>query len=341
VTLGIVPGDSFRRIARAAVPVIASALGMPPEQVTVVNAATAETWRADGERGGDLPDSADFLALQQRRAEELQEKAHDLLEATYPGQVRVRVNVQLDPNWKLERRTLTPEAPLVKTDKLSKQDSGSGASGTVAGDPSTTGAVAGNANAPASGGPTNKNETRDREYVTAIGSAESGMLSPDVRRLSAAIVIDEAAVQSDAGKVDQITKLVKGAIGWDETRDGAELPVVVEKFKAAPPPPAAAGPGVMGLVREFGPTAGQVVAVVLVLVFLRGLLRRSQRPMPARLPGRTAAARAGAAAAAEPAEELSPEDDMKRARREIERAIADDPGAVSRLLESWLVEQRN
>ncbi len=39
-------------------------------------------------------------------------------------------------------------------------------------------------------------------------------------------------------------------------------------------------------------------------------------------------------------ENLSPEEQQKRMRREIERTIAGDPAALARLLESWLMEQK-
>ena len=70
-------------------------------------------------------------------------------------------------------------------------------------------------------------------------------------------------------------------------------------------------------------------------MFLRGLFRRSGKA-PA------AAAAAAAPAKAEAAEEhVSPEDQQKRMRREIERSIAEDPAALAKLFESWLVEQKN
>jgi hypothetical protein len=39
-------------------------------------------------------------------------------------------------------------------------------------------------------------------------------------------------------------------------------------------------------------------------------------------------------------ENLPPEEAAKRMRREIERAIGEDPATISRMLERWLAEQK-
>ena len=38
--------------------------------------------------------------------------------------------------------------------------------------------------------------------------------------------------------------------------------------------------------------------------------------------------------------DLSPEEQQKRMRREIERTIASDPAAMAKMLETWLLEQK-
>lgn len=339
VTLGIAAGESFRKIARGVVPVASSALAVPPEQVTVINIRTAETYRPDLEHGGDALDTGDFLAMQERRAAELCEKAQHLLEATYPGQVRVVVNVELDPLFDFQKKTLVPESPLLRSEKTSRQETGGNTGGGTTGDPSTTAAVSGSANVSGGngGGNGNKNETKDREYETSLGTSQTGKWAPDIRKLSVALVIDEA-VPTDPQKLEKIVGIVKSAVGWDQDRDGknGDVSILVDKFKPLPEAPAESGPGVLGMVQEFGPAVGQVVAVVLVLLFLRGLLRRSQRPLPARAPARGP----GATAVAADATPLTPQDEVKRARKEIEQSIAADPASISRLIEGWLAEQR-
>jgi hypothetical protein len=73
-----------------------------------------------------------------------------------------------------------------------------------------------------------------------------------------------------------------------------------------------------------------VVGLVLVLMFLRSLFRRSGR------------ARALAAPEPEievPEQELPVDEQARRMRREIERAIVQDPATLARMLESWITEQ--
>jgi hypothetical protein len=65
-------------------------------------------------------------------------------------------------------------------------------------------------------------------------------------------------------------------------------------------------------------------------MFLRGLLKRAAQT------GRQA--RTGIAD--EDEKEVGPEEATRRVRTEIEKAIAEDPAAISRLLETWLAEQK-
>ena len=80
---------------------------------------------------------------------------------------------------------------------------------------------------------------------------------------------------------------------------------------------------------EYAPVIGQLLGVVIVVLFLRGLFKRSRKASPA------------AAPAADVAEvEVAPEEQQRRMRREIERSIADDPAALAKMLEAWLMEQK-
>jgi hypothetical protein len=88
----------------------------------------------------------------------------------------------------------------------------------------------------------------------------------------------------------------------------------------------------MSMVDRFGPMVGQVLAVVLVLLFLRGLLKRNTVSV--------ARVAAPATAASPEPEVVSPDAKARQVRREIEQAIADDPASISRLLETWLTEPK-
>ena len=75
---------------------------------------------------------------------------------------------------------------------------------------------------------------------------------------------------------------------------------------------------------------GQVLGVLVVVIFLRGLFKRSRVPAPAAMPDELEI----------PEEDLAPEEQQKRMRREIERSIAADPATLAKMLEAWLMEQR-
>ena len=64
---------------------------------------------------------------------------------------------------------------------------------------------------------------------------------------------------------------------------------------------------------------------------MKGLFKRS---------GAKAAAQDPLVRASAKEENLSPDEQQKKMRRDIERSIASDPAALAKLLESWLTEQK-
>ncbi len=73
--------------------------------------------------------------------------------------------------------------------------------------------------------------------------------------------------------------------------------------------------------------------MILVLLFLRSMLKRTA-------PAKRTAKRTAQSGTEEVEEDLAPEEAARRIRQEIEKTISDDPAAISRLLESWLSEQK-
>jgi len=76
------------------------------------------------------------------------------------------------------------------------------------------------------------------------------------------------------------------------------------------------------------PIGGQVISVLLVLLFLRGLLKRSK-----------AETRAASTAASRESKDEDPARASRSMRRQIEKAVEQDPASVSRLLEAWLSDK--
>jgi flagellar biosynthesis/type III secretory pathway M-ring protein FliF/YscJ len=321
------PGASFETIARAVASAVAAAVGLPEEYVTVTDAKTARRFQVDPDNASGLDASA-FEADERRRSAELTDRAQGILDPLYPNQARVVVTAQLDPNWSTSVEKILSDKPLTKEDRTDKKDTreaGPGSGDASLGTPAASGAQA-NSNS-------QKNETRSKTYYDpAIGEKRSGKVAPEIKRLSVALVIDEV-LKLDQKKLDDITKLVKQAIGWDDARDGQGFALHVEKFAQVPVDAIAGGvPGALDLAKQWGPTVGQVLAVGCVLLFLRSLIKKTRLK------------KGGDAAPApltkEQKETLTPVEQARRMRLEVERAIAEDPATISRLLESWLEEQR-
>lgn len=322
------PGASFEAIARATVSAVAAAMGVPEEYVTVTDAKTARRFQTDPDSGSSL-DMNEFVGLERRRSIELTERAQALLDRMYPNQVQVVVSAQLDPNWSVRNEKILSDKPLVKEDRTDKKDAKEGA-GSPAGDPST-GTQSGNGGSTASA---TKNETRSKTYFDpSIGEKRSGMLAPELRKLTVALSLD-SALNPDAQKIEAITKLVKQAVGWDDTRDGQGFAVHVDKFApvSAELLGGVAAPSLVDRLLQWAPAAGQAIAVVVVLLFMRGLLKKTK--VQARDEETVAPL------TEQQKENLTPEEQARRMRREIERAIAEDPATISRMLESWLEEQK-
>lgn len=327
VLLKLRMGTPFQSTAFTAASLTASQLGIPLENVTVSNAAGGQRWRHDPDReaGGG---SSEFMSLQRSIARDRTMRAQELLDQMWPDKTSVVVNVELDPSWEVVSEKVLPTQEIVRSEKTTKetsdQMSGSanprlGSSTAGVADPSTKNET--------------KNETRDREFVTEIGERRSGKMAPEIRRLTVAVLYDRSLEDTDGWSKEELTRSVKAMVGWDNTRDSEEgFSVLPGEF--APVDPTAvitSSSGVLDLALEWGPTIGQILGVIVVVLFLRGLFKRSAPK---------AVSPVGDLASVSPAERnLSPEEQQKRMRREIERAIASDPAALAKLLETWLIEQ--
>ena len=322
-------GVSFEAIARATVSAVAAAVGVPEEFVTVTDAKTARRFHTDPDNGASL-DMNEFVSLERRRGTELTERAQTLLDRMYPNQAQVVVSAQLDPNWSVRSEKILSEKPLVKEDRTDKKDAKEGSASPV-GDPSAGTQLA---NSGAGNASATKNETHSKTYFDpSIGEKKSGMLAPELKKLTVALSLD-AAINADAPKIEAITKLVKQAIGWDDTRDGQGFAVHIDKFAPVSVEllTGMASPSLVDRLLQMAPAAGQVIGVIVVLLFMRGLLKKTKV--------QSHEEEVVAPLTEQQKESLSPEEQARRMRREIERAITDDPATMSRMLESWLEEQQ-
>jgi flagellar biosynthesis/type III secretory pathway M-ring protein FliF/YscJ len=315
VVLRLRSGASFDSIARSASSIASSQLMVPQGNIEVVSASGNLRFRYDPDRdaGGG---SSDFLTLQRSISDDRTRLAQERLDQLWPGKTAVAVNIVLDPAWELRSEKVVPTEPLVSQETV-KKDLTEGA-----------------AKNPDEGKSTTKNEVKDRKYVTEIGERRSGKHVPDVKRMTVAVLYDPSLEQAKGFSKEDLVSTVKAIVGWDPARDKPDaFSTLVAEF-AAPPAETgpSTGPGLADVALRWGPTAGQIVGVLVVVLFLRGLFKRSRKAAPA--------AEVADARAEEAAENLTPEEQHKRMRREIERSIATDPAALAKMLETWLVEQK-
>ncbi len=317
VILKLRNGVSFEAIARAASSLASSQLTLPPQNIEVVSAAGNQRFRHDPEREGG-GGTSEFLTLQRSLSDERTRMAQERLDQLWPGKTSVSVSVVLDTLWEIRSEKVVPTEALVSSETSRK-------------DATSTPGKAADASSS-----TSKNETKDRKFVTEIGERRTGKSMPDVKRMTVALLYDRSLEQTQGFIKDDLMNTVKAIVGWDPARDQPEAfstmvgdfaPVVLAEEMST-------GPSMGELALRWGPTVGQVLGVVVVVMFLRGLFKRSSSSS-------AAASATSPAAKSEVAEEdLPPEEQQKRMRREIERSIANDPAALAKLLETWLVEQK-
>jgi flagellar M-ring protein FliF len=322
VILRLQPGTPFMDIAKAAANVAASQLLIPLENVTVHSSTGAQKYNYDPDReaGGG---SSEFLNLQRNLGEEKAMLAQARLDQLWPGKTSVAVTVELDPNWEVTSQKILPTEQIVSTEKSTKDKT-----------EKTQGKTDPNA---ATTDPSPKdlqqNSTSDRSYVTEIGEKRSGKMAPDIKRMTVAVLYDKSLEKIEGFSPDDLKKAVKSIVGWNSKRDDeadfSTLPGDFQPLELGSD--LATGPGFVDLALRWGPTVGQILGVIVVVMFLKGLFKRS---------GKAAVNDEPLVAASAKEENLTPEEQQKRMRREIERSIATDPAALAKLLESWLTEQK-
>jgi flagellar biosynthesis/type III secretory pathway M-ring protein FliF/YscJ len=320
VVLKLRAGASFDAIARAASSIAGSQLMVPPTNIEVVSASGGQRFRYDPDRDAGSG-SSEFLNLQRTLSEDRTRLAQERLDQLWPGKTSVAVAVELDPAWEIRSEKVVPTEALVASETLKKDTTESGG-GTTAAD----------------GRNSSKNEIKERKYVTEVGERRSGKLMPEIKRMTVAVLHDRSLLDAPGFNKSDLENAVKAIVGWDPARDKPDAfsTLVGEFAPAEAMPEPVAGPGAAETALRWAPTVGQVVGVLVVLFFLRGMFRRA-----AKTPAAAASADAEPARAEENFDSLPPEEQQKRMRREIERSIAEDPAALARLFESWLVEQKS
>ena len=299
---------------------------------------------AGGRQDGPENAADDQWAYRRTVETDLAEKAETMLaRALGPGRCEVRVSAEmLFEDTRETRRQYDPETRVVVSESVESSKSTGG--GLMAG--GVAGAAANNANqaqnaAPAASPSNSTTENTDTRYLVGESVKETVNRGASIKRLSVAALVDLTPPQAPEGAdpqsqptmptLDDITRIVEDAVGYDESR-GDSLKIVQTNFQV----PAVEQPQSGGISR-FMPlltSAGQYFAMAVLGLVLLVVARRVLRGIEEAAPRQVIVPEVmEAQGAAESAGELSPDEML---RREVARIVGSDPKSASRLLEGWI-----
>ncbi|MCA8956714.1 MAG: hypothetical protein KDC87_11625 [Planctomycetes bacterium] len=332
VMIRLARGADFNNAARFAGSAAASGLQLPLEKVVVYDTEGDRVYTFKSQAGGASGDGSEFLRLQMMWENTLATKAREVLYKVFQEDFEVTLTLALKPTVTQSKSINPPESGLQPnvTESTSKEDQSgpNNGSGSPGGAPATgQGGSSGVASST-----TDKTEKKITD-VSLYGVKSVAQLAPFIERISVAVVANSESevVKNMKGELKAVEDLVKSAVGFDKAR-GDEITAKSLPFAPLPPPVEAPSPDMMALAEKFGPPVGQVLAVLLVILFLRSTMKRAQGKRPPPEPERSVID--------ENTEALEPSEVARRMRREIERAIHEDPKAISRMLDNWLTEQK-
>ena len=336
------------------------------EQVTVVD----QQGRLLSAPGGDDEFAAREKQLEiARNMEERYTSRIESLLAPLVGMGRVRAQVVADVELSTTeeaREQYRPESQVVRSEQTAEESSrlGSGPQGVPGaltnqpptpgvalppGTPPAVGATAQNAASASSTGvapPDNTSRQSTRNYEIDRTVAYTKQPAGRLKRLTVAVLVDNLRSADEEGKVtetalspeqlENMTRLVKDAVGFDETR-GDSVNVVNASFKGEIKPediqPEALPIWQNPLVRDIAKLlAGLIVLLVLVLSVLRplirGLLAAPRAPYTPALPGPEAALVGQQPVAVA----LDYDGQIAQARSLVNQ----DPARVAQVVKSWV-----
>ncbi|MBM4390369.1 MAG: flagellar M-ring protein FliF [Deltaproteobacteria bacterium] len=255
-----------------------SVAGMTEAEVSVIDQRTGRALWA-GERS-DEPDAAVSDAAQ-RRGERIAAQATEALAAVLGSPEKVRVTVSVDLTTASTQSTVNaidPDSAAAMKEKLETQANGSTkADGGAAGVSSNTPEAA----AASNGSTTSKREQVETAYQYTTTQTTTVQPAGEVKRLSAAVYIDQSAVAAlaAAGGLDEaamkatLAESVRAAMGADDKRGDS---VVVSFVPFAEVPMSDAELAAPGLPWEgLAKSAVALAAVVLAFLFVvRPLVRQ-------------------------------------------------------------------
>lgn len=359
---------------RAVQHLVASAVeGLTPNAVSIVDSSGALLASGSGE--GEI--SVTAQAMQERKLgleNRMRTRLEELLASVVGlGRARVQVSAELDLNRSTRTsETFDPESQVVRsaqTVETGDQSSGPGNNGQVTVANELPGA---SEEAAAGGGMQSSSSTLEETLNYEISSTTETEVTEagGIERLSVAVVVDGLYTYDEAGnavyaprsqeELDQITALVRTAMGFDQSR-GDQLEVVNMQFAERPGIEAGTeAPGLFeftqaDLMRFAEMAVTLLISLALVLFVMRPLVKKvlAPEPQPLALPQAatvpaeyeepdedpTALAKAREAANAawmEQAKSLG--ESQVKALKMVGELVEENPKQASLIIRDWLSE---
>jgi len=348
-------GGHLSEQAQQAIPqLVASAVDrLRPENVTVVDADsnTPLLHNRDGV-------SARSYGLDEELAKTL---VHTLEPVVGPDHVRASVHVEYELGTSEDtQETYDPKAAATLTQEHSEESSTGGA---PAGVPGTASNVPSGTPPPASPSGSEQSNSRTDATTYAVSKSLHHSVEPAgrVRRIAAAVLVDDAVETTEQGgkratsrrkrtadEMKEIEQLARAAIGVD-TQRGDVLAVENLSFQESPaetPPPPTKSEHLRRILEPWAWTLRYVALAALFLVVYGLVLRPVKKQALAAfraLPGKAAAHLAPSTAGVTAlAAEGQIEEGGKRAshlKRVLTEKVKAEPEAASRLVQSWVQEE--
>jgi len=313
-----------------------SVTGLDANNVTVTDDRFNTLASGSGEATGQTEGT--FLEGERQWRER---KIFELLESTVgPDGVRVVVTVAAEfIALTTEKTTYDPENRVVRSEKTIKT---SGSQPMLGGTPGAADPTQ----------RTNKSEDKTKEYMVPVTTTTETLNRPRIKRVTAGIFVDRARIpgDDDAAKNATIAAWVEtlaNAIGTGELKgdefalDATLLKITPSDFLEPPefPEPVAASMFTSDRIVDLATYGAAGLAGLGLLLFFRSSMRAVGGN---RLPAPQIGGGLDLTVGGDPTEELTVNprvEERNRLKREISRAIEQDPRAVAKLVEMWLTEE--
>ncbi|THB72742.1 MAG: flagellar basal body M-ring protein FliF [Gammaproteobacteria bacterium] len=270
------------------------------------------------------------------------------------GGVRASVAAELDFSFSESTREQFDKEGVVRSEQTSEEtNSGGVGSGGVPGaltnQPPTAAGLTSGESAAGGGGNSTRNAVRNYELGKTISHQKSS--SGEIKKLTIAVVVDDMPAK-DGGEsqpltqqqLDNITALVKEAVGFDEER-GDRLSVMNASFKK-PSKPVVEEPGMleqpwfMDVVRI---VAFALVGIILVMVVIKPVIKALIPKIEPKVVAAPAPAPVMAAAGAEPvAPPPQIEKQVTQFDSDVDKAreiASEDPALAANIVKSWMEQE--